>query len=333
MTRASIPIFVPHMGCPRQCSFCDQHTISGARRAPGPEEAAGLCQSALARFAPDARGEIAFFGGSFTAIPRGEMTALLAAVQPFLQDGRITGIRVSTRPDAVDEEMLDILEAYGVSAIELGAQSMYNKVLTANRRGHLAKDVARASALIRDRGLALGLQMMTGLYGSSREMDLETGRRLADLGPREVRIYPTVVLAGTHLDALLRTGAYTPPTLEETVDLCADLLDLFGGRDIRVLRVGLHASREMEARITGGCYHPALGELCQSRRILRDLLSRLGAPGVSQYTLQVNPRYLSQVVGQKRQNMRALEALGFQIAVRICPDLAAPYILTQGGAV
>lgn len=330
MTPMAIPIFVPHRGCPRQCSFCDQHTISGAREAPTPQEAAALCRRALDTLAPDARGEIAFFGGSFTAIPRGEMCALLEAVQPFLGHPSITGIRISTLPDQVGEEMLDLLRGYGVTAVELGAQSMDPAVLAANGRGHSPQAVTEAASRIRHRGLTLGLQMMTGLYHSSRAQDLETARKLADLKPQEVRIYPTVVLAGTQLDRLLQAGEYHPPSLEETVELCADLLEFFRSRGIRVLRLGLQASRELEADITGGCYHPALGELCQSRLILRQLLAQLEQLDSPQATLWVHPRSRSQVVGQRRQNLKALEARGFLLTVRTDPGLTQPYILTQG---
>lgn len=330
MTPVTIPIFVPHRGCPQQCSFCNQRTISGAQAAPTPQEAAQLCRRALDTLSPHARGEVAFFGGSFTAIPIAELCALLEAVQPFLRHPQMTGIRISTRPDGVEEGMLDLLEGYGVTAIELGAQSMDDRVLAANGRGHTSRDVAEAAGRIRRRGLTLGLQMMTGLYRSTGAKDLDTARQLADLGPQEVRIYPTVVLAGTQLDRLLQAGEYCPPSLEETVELCADLLELFRSREIRVLRLGLHASRELESQTTGGCYHPALGELCQSRLILRRLQAQLGELDAAPVTLWVHPRYRSRVVGQKRFNLRALERQGFTLTVRTDPGLPEPYILTQG---
>ncbi|MEG2073436.1 MAG: radical SAM protein, partial [Angelakisella sp.] len=162
----NIAIFVPHSGCPQQCSFCNQKTISGTQNPPTGEEAAQLCKDALAGL-PTHQGqvEIAFFGGSFTAIPREYMMELLAAVQPYLSDSRVKGIRLSTRPDAIDRRRLDILQSYGVTAIELGAQSMDDRVLAMNRRGHTAQSVRDASALIKEYGFSLGLQMMTGLYG------------------------------------------------------------------------------------------------------------------------------------------------------------------------
>ena len=186
--------------------------------APTPQEAAERCRRGLeelpSRFP---KAELAFFGGSFTALPREEMEALLLGVQPLRDHPRFGGIRISTRPDAVGEETLEILRDYGVRAIELGAQSLYNEVLEANGRGHTGEEVRRAARRVREAGFSLGLQMMTGLYKSSPELDWGTGLGLAELGPETVRIYPTVVLPGTQLARLYEAGAYNPPGLPETV--------------------------------------------------------------------------------------------------------------------
>lgn len=305
---ANIPVFVPHRGCPHRCSFCDQRAISGKEAAPSPAEVTALCREAFAKLPPRfGRAEIAFFGGSFTAIPREEMTALLEAVQPFREDPRFGGIRISTRPDAIDGEILQILENYGVQAIELGAQSLYNMVLEANGRGHSAEDVRRAAGLIREKGFSLGLQMMTGLYQSTAELDWGTGLGLAGLGPETVRIYPTVVFPGTELARRMEAGEYQPPGLPETVELCARLLGMFEERGIRVIRLGLHGEKGVAQRALGGCFHPALGELCRSRLFLERLLFRLeedGNPGTP--VVSVPPRLLSQAVGQKKGNLTEL---------------------------
>lgn len=331
MKRANIPVFVPHAGCPQQCSFCSQKSISGAFSVPGPAEAARLCCEALQRLPSGGiRAEIAFFGGSFTAIPREEMCALLEAVQPFLTDSRISGIRVSTRPDAIDREVLDILAGFHVTAVELGAQSMYPDVLEANRRGHTREDILQAAELVKEYNFTLGLQMMTGLYGSSREKDFGTGEQLAALSPAEVRIYPTTVLAGTELDALMKKGLYTPPTLEETVECCADLLTLFEDRGIRVLRLGLHASEFLSAQTTGGCTHPAIGELCRARLFRRALLRELTELGPGKYSLYVARQSASQVLGQHRENMAWLRDQGYLLEVHISGEMDRPYQIEGG---
>lgn len=306
MTRhAGIPIFVPHVGCPCRCSFCDQHTISGAGRVPGLHEIAALCREGLDHLPEKcSKAEIAFFGGSFTAIPRKTMLELLEAAQPFRDHPAFGGIRVSTRPDAIDREVLEILQDHGVRAIELGAQSMDDGVLSANERGHTARQVAEAARLIRREGFELGLQMMTGLYRSDPEKDWETGARIAELQPDTVRIYPTVVLPGTELARLMEQGFYSPPGLDETVELCAKLLALFEDRDIRVIRLGLPAGEELEKRALGGCFHPALGELCRSRLLLEQIFEELeGVPADAGPMVLVPPEKLSQAIGQRRRNL------------------------------
>ncbi|MBR7061045.1 MAG: radical SAM protein [Eubacterium sp.] len=192
MKKGNISIFVPHLGCPKQCSFCNQKTITGKQNQPTPEDVEKALETALKR-----RGyeyEIAFFGGSFTAIDRQYMISLLEAAFPYIENGSVKGIRISTRPDCIDTETLDILKKYGVSSIELGAQSMDDEVLQANLRGHTAKDVENASKLIKEYGFELGLQMMTGLYKDTDEKAIETAKKIIALKPETVRIYPTVVL-------------------------------------------------------------------------------------------------------------------------------------------
>jgi len=277
---------------------------------PQPEEVADFCRKGLEGLSPRfSKAEIAFFGGSFTAIPREKMLALLKAVQPFRDHPAFGGIRVSTRPDAIDREILSILRQHGVRAIELGAQSLYNEVLEANGRGHTAEQVREAALLIRQGGFELGLQMMTGLYQSAPEKDWGTGVKIAELEPDTVRIYPTVVLPGTELARRMERGEYAPPGLEETVELCARLLGLFEERGIRVIRLGLHAGEELERRALGGCFHPALGELCRSRLLLERLRRRLEQEGVPEDgapVVLVSPRLLSQALGQGRRNLLAL---------------------------
>ena len=207
--------------------------------------------------------EIAFFGGSFTAIDRQYMLELLTAAKPFT--GVFKGIRISTRPDCIDDEVLALLKEYGVTSIELGAQSMDNSVLELNNRGHKAEDVVNASKRIKEFGFSLGLQMMTGLYGATPEKDLATAKKIIELKPDTVRIYPTVVMKNTDLAEYYLNGSFVPYTLEESVSLCSTLILLFAKADIKIIRLGLHYSDSLVKNSLDGNYHPAFKELCESR--------------------------------------------------------------------
>lgn len=315
MRHVNVALFVPHRGCPHACAFCNQRTISGHTAPLTPEAVRAACETARACPHDVNNSEVAFFGGSFTAIDRAEMIALLEAARPYV--GRdFGGVRISTRPDCVDDGALSLLKDYGVTAIELGAQSMDDTVLALNGRGHTARDTEAACERIRRHGFSLGLQMMTGLYGSDAEKDRATARRFTALRPDTVRIYPTVVLEGTRLADLWRRGAYVPPSLEDSVALCADLLRLFRANGIRVIRLGLHSGGSVEEGYLAGVYHPAFGELCESR-VCRDLLARRLRdlpPGA--YAVRVNPRDLSKMIGQKKANLAYFRSLGYDLTVK-----------------
>ena len=274
--------------------------------------------------------EIAFFGGSFTAIPREYMIELLSSVQTFLSNDRVTGIRISTRPDAIDVEILDILQQYGVTSIELGAQSMDDSVLCQNMRGHTVQDVINASILIKEYGFSLGLQMMTGLYGATEESDYQTAVALVALEPNTVRIYPTVVLADTYLATLTQNGSYSAPNVEQTVPRCVKIIDLFEKNQIQIIRLGLHASTTMEQKMIGGCYHPAFGELCKGERYYQQISRELEALGGDIFDLVIDDKKVSQILGQKRKNIIRLRTKGYQISYRISKeDIFGDYILTK----
>jgi len=315
---ANVAFFVPHLGCPNQCSFCNQKTISGQQKPPSPEEIRQVCRDALEHLGERAgKSEIAFFGGSFTAIERGYMVSLLEAAFPFIGKGKFSGIRVSTRPDAVGDEVLSLLREFDVTVVELGAQSMDDAVLKKNLRGHTSAQVADASRRIHQHGFSLGLQMMTGLDGQDDAGCLDTAARLAELAPQCVRVYPTVVLRGTLLGERFLNGTYTPPSLEETVSLGARLLDFFGEKQIPVIRFGLHASREVESQMLAGGYHPALRELCEARRFFfreRDALEKSFPEGCGKTVqMAVNPRDISKALGQKKENLHLLEKEGWKV--------------------
>ena len=205
---ANISIFVPHIGCPNKCSFCNQRYITGVFKAPHPEDVIDAVERAKKspNFAPE-NTQIAFFGGSFTAINRNYMLSLLDVAAEFVEKGEVSGIRISTRPDCINEEILDVLKHYGVTSIELGCQSMSDEVLKLNNRGHTAEDVLKSAKLIKAYGFEFGVQMMTGLYGDTKQKSIETAEKLIALSPDTARIYPTVVLEGTELERLYRLGA------------------------------------------------------------------------------------------------------------------------------
>ena len=309
--RASIiPVFVPHWGCPHACVFCNQRSITGQRKNATAEDVQQAIMTAAAFLPKGEKRQLAFYGGSFTAIPAKEQEVLLEAAQPYLARGEISSIRLSTRPDAIDEETLARLRRFGVETVELGAQSMDEEVLRLAGRGHTAADVERASRLIREAGFSLVLQMMTGLPGDTPEKDLETARRLIACKPDGVRIYPTVIVRGTALYELWRAGKYREHTVEDAVEICARLLPLFERAGIEVLRVGLNPTEELSGgEAAAGAYHPALGELVRSR-IYRsraeELLAGI-APG-SRVTLTVGKGKTSQMTGQHRQNLDHLKA-------------------------
>ena len=315
----NLSIFVPHEGCPNQCSFCDQKKISGTQTPPTPEQVTALCDEFLPHTAAEgASYEIAFFGGSFTAIDREYMLALLQAAYPFVQQGRASGIRCSTRPDAINDEILTILKQYGVTAIELGAQSMQDDVLRLNLRGHSVQAVFTASALIKEYGFSLGLQMMPGLYGCGDYMEyaVDTAQKFIQIMPDTVRIYPTLILKDTLLEKLYQKGMYTPLSLEKAVEICAVLVKMFNDKDIRIIKLGLHADTGMENSLVAGPYHPALKELVQSRMFLDMFIKALSNKPCGEYVVMVNPRQRSQVTGQKKANITALSQLGYKITVK-----------------
>lgn len=258
--------------------------------------------------------EIAFFGGSFTAIDRGYMESLLTAAARAMKRFPVyNGIRCSTRPDCVDERIADLLKSYGVTAVELGAQSMSDEVLAANDRGHTADDVRKAAGIIRSRGIELGLQMMTGLYRDTPEKCLYTADEFIKLYPRTVRIYPTVILKNTRLGELFEGGEYRSFSFDETVELCARLLRKFTEKGVRVIRMGLHASPEVERDMLGGVYHPALREIVESRIFLEDLTAQLVRFPKGKYKVYTDPKNLSKAIGQKKSNINALAKLGYEI--------------------
>ncbi len=297
-----LPIFIPQLGCPHACVFCNQNEITGAALSEAFRQAERLAGLP----AQHGKQELAFYGGSFTAIPVSQQIRFLSCARDALENGAVSAIRLSTRPDAISPSVLERLRRYGVSTIELGAQSMLDPVLKLSGRNHTAEDVRRAALLIREGGFRLVLQMMTGLPGDDDKGAVYTASELIALRPDAVRIYPTVIVRGTELERLWRTGQYREHTVEDAVRVCAELLPMFEAADIPVIRLGLNPTDELSSGgAVAGAYHPALGEMVRSR-VLRSraesLLENMNCVGKT-VVITVPNRCLSQMIGQKRSNL------------------------------
>ncbi len=316
MKHANVAFFVPMVGCPHRCSFCDQNSITGESSIPTPEEIDKTLKKAareLHGFAE--KSEIAFFGGSFTMIPRELMESLLAPAKKWVDRGAFSGIRISTRPDAIDDEVLTLLKNYGVTSIELGAQSCNDSVLEKNLRGHRFEDTENASKLIKDAGFSLGLQMMTGMPGSTKDDDMLTAARFAALKPDTMRIYPALVLKNTLMARWFEQGEYVPQTVDEAAAECAELLDVFELYKIKVIKLGLHSEISLEENLLAGPYHPAFRELCETIRFRKKIAPMLTRLPHGSYVLKVAPSEISKCTGQHRSNIEHWQNLGYEIKV------------------
>ncbi len=318
MAHKNISVFIPHMGCPNMCSFCNQKKISGAEKVPSADEVYEICRNQFENMQDKSDTEIAFFGGSFTAIPYDYMISLLECVQPFICSDGFDGIRISTRPDCISTEILDILKKYNVKAVELGCQSLDNKVLLMNNRGHDAESVFNACELIRNYGFELGLQMMTGLYGSDYETDIKTADTICNIKPDTVRIYPVVILKNTQLDEFYQSGIYKTYDMEYMINLCSDIMRKFSKCGIRIIKCGLHASETVEEDMTGGYYHPSFRELCESRIFRNSFENILKNYSDSRFVIYVSDKNISRAVGQKRSNIEYFRKSGVSVSVK--PD-------------
>ena len=309
----NIPIFIPHSGCPHQCVFCNQKTISGSTGYSIASVREQIDKS-LATMKSDDEVEIAFFGGSFTGIPQEDMIALLSVANEYLCSGKIIGIRLSTRPDYISPKILNILAQYGVTDIELGVQSLSDKVLLASERGHTSEQTITACNLIVRHGkFSLVGQMMLGLPLSTREDELMTAKGLLDLGVHAIRIYPTVVLQNTALANMLSNGTYQSLSLAEAVTTAADILELADTYHVPCLRIGLCENESLHTQngMMEGPFHPAFGELAVSEVFFRRTIHALQNTDCRNKELYILiPRgTLSKAIGQKRKNIHRLYEL------------------------
>ena len=260
-----IPIFIPFGGCEHQCVFCNQDNITGESGMPSTSEVKETIELYLSTWKGIGRKEVAFYGGSFTALKKEVQTEYLKTASVYVSDGRLDGIRFSTRPDCISEEIVDFVSSYGVDIIELGVQSMDDNVLKLSGRGHSGADVINASKIIKDKGITLGLQIMPGLPGDSREAIFETARTVASINPSFVRVYPTLVIRDTPLFKLYERGDYIPWSIEDMVEVCREIRDIFEAQDIKIIRMGLQPTEDLEETLVAGPYHPAFRDLVNGR--------------------------------------------------------------------
>lgn len=309
MKTYNIPIFVPHRGCPFDCVFCNQKRITGTQKEITKNDVCDIIEEYLKTLPKNgAHIEAAFFGGSFTGIPFSEQTALLSAAYEYVKSGKIEGIRLSTRPDYIDEVILDNLLRHGVTTIELGVQSMDDEVLLKAGRGHTAKQVREAVALIRRYPFRLGLQMMTGLPADTNEKALYTADEIIKLKPDIVRIYPTLTIKDTALEDMYKSGLYVPQSVSEAVDLCKKLLLKFEEHNITVIRLGLQSTDEIceNGSVTAGPVHSAFGELVENS-IYYDLILKTLENKSGTAVIAVNDREISKAVGNKKINVKKIK--------------------------
>ena len=305
MKKRIIPIFVPHRGCPHDCIFCNQKKITGVSTDVTSEDVRNIIEEYLPTIDNDASVEVAFFGGSFTAIDEDIQNDLLKVAREYVDKGLIQDIRMSTRPDCISKDILNRLKEYKVSIIELGVQSMDKNVLIDSVRGHDTKEVIESAKLIKESGIKLGLQMMVGLPSDTEEKCINTARKFIELKPDCVRIYPTLVVKDTGLEVLLNKGEYKPFTLDQSIQIVKKLLALFYVNNINVIRVGLQVTEDIQIgkAVVDGPHHPAFRELVESEMI-KDYLIYIAKKYNTKkdITIKTNKKNISKIIGNKKSN-------------------------------
>lgn len=315
----NLPFFVPHAGCPNCCVFCSQVKITGQRAEK--DINTELCE--LKNMLENVSGgfedsQIAFFGGSFTAIERNRMEKLLSLANEYIKTGVASSIRISTRPDKIDEEVLCLLSKYNVTNIELGVQSTDNNVLNVSERGHTAQDSFTAAKLINEHGFAFGGQMMIGLPGATLESEMQTARDIVSMGAVEARIYPTVVFEGTKLYDMALCGEYTPLTLEDAVERSAKCYRIFLDAGVKMLRIGLHASEQLE-KAPMGANHPAIGELVKSRVYTDIIAEKAGDCKGKKLCVEIRKEDISKISGHQGVAIKRLKEQTGACEIEIIP--------------
>lgn len=302
----TIPIFVPELACPHRCIFCNQHTITSVQKAPTMAETNSIIEKYLSTIPLGKQVDIGFLGGNFTGIPLAQQKQYLETAQPYLKKNLVRGIRVSTRPDYISEDILQLLKTYGVTTIELGAQSMDTEVLQRAGRGHSIADTENAARMIRESEIELGLQMMTGLPGDTPEKSIHTAKRIVALGASCTRIYPTLVVKDTNLAEWWKTGKYKPQTMHEAIELTSTLLDIFNAGDVTVLRIGLHPTEGFLSgdQLLDGPFHPSFKALVFSHQ-WKKRFEHIEKKS-NNITIRVHPKDIPHAVGHQSKNKNYL---------------------------
>ena len=312
-----IPIFVPHLGCPNDCSFCNQKSISGEQKMITSEDIKNTIDNFLENIKEDAYKEVAFFGGSFTGIEVEKQEEFLKTAYQYIKDKKINSIRVSTRPDYINKTELKLLKKYKVKTIELGVQSSNDYILKKIGRGHTFEDVKKASKMIRLHRFKLGHQMMVGLPDSTRIDDINTAKALIKLKPKMVRIYPVLVVKGTQLEKDYESGLYEPLSVVQAVETCKELVAMFNKKKIEVIRIGLQTTEEISnpendgSDVVAGPYHPAFRQLVESGLWYDSIVSKIKKLNVKVKEVQVtaNPADTNNIIGHKKENVLKLKEL------------------------
>ena len=311
-----IPIFVPHLGCPNNCTFCNQKRISGQTKMVIAKDVEDTIEYYLKNFKDNHKYvEVAFFGGSFTAIEKEKQEELLEAAQKYIQNKQVNSIRISTRPDCIDKEILKRMKKYHVKTIELGVQSTNNYILSKCKRGHTGEDVKKASKLIRRSGFVLGHQMMVGLPESTKQDEINTAKELIKLKPKIVRIYPVLVIKDTELADEYERGEYTPLTVGQAVERCKEIVDLFNRAKINVIRIGLQNTEEISdpstenSSVVAGPYHPAFRQLVESSMWYDSIVNKIKKVNakVKKVKIRANDININNIIGHRKENITKLK--------------------------
>ncbi len=327
--RYIIPIFVPHLGCPNDCTFCNQRKISGQIKNITENDVRDIIEFYLSNFKEsNSYKEVAFYGGSFTGIDEQLQEKLLKSAYDYIKEKKIDAIRISTRPDYIDKKILKRLKKYKVKTIELGVQSTNDYILEKCKRGHTYEDVVRASKLIKKYGFTLGHQMMIGLPESTHQDDINTAKDLIRLKPKIVRIYPVLVIKGTELEKQYKNGEYEPLTVNQAVERCKELCYLFGKKKINIIRIGLQntdsisAPTNMGSEVVAGPYHETFRQLVESSIYYDTIVSKIKKINtkVKEVEIIVNPQDVNNVIGYKKQNILKLKEM-YDLDVVIKQDI------------
>ena len=309
-----IPIFVPHLGCPNDCVFCNQKSISGQAKQVTKEDVKNIIEEHLKYIKKDSKVEVAFFGGSFTGIEEAKQEELLSTAYEYIKQKKVDSIRISTRPDYIDKKILKRLKKYKVKTIELGVQSANDYILKKAGRGHTFEDVVKASKLIRWYGFEVGHQMMVGLPESTTVDEINTAKQLIKLKPKMVRIYPVLVIKNTKLEKDYNEGKYKPLTVTQAVEVCKELVKLFVKKHIEVIRIGLQPTDTItnpdndKSEVVAGPFHPAFRQLVESGMwydVIVEKIKQLNTK-VKEVVVTVNPADVNNVIGQRKDNINNL---------------------------